>query len=267
MASAGFDGVYVPLLVDDMQEFLDSIPDGDWSGLSVTIPHKEAALRGAGSADVLAQQIGAANTLVRQPDGSLKAYNTDCSAAIHAIERGLVKSLALGDHGASRAMDSSSPLKGRTVVILGAGGAGRAVAFGAIARGARVVVANRTAERAEELVRQLGSDAIGASLASVSAGEVSGDVLVNTTSVGMHPKQDETPIPSEVLGAYKVVFDAVYTPLLTRLLREAAHAGCAVVTGDEMFVGQAADQFRLFTEVEPPVELMRQVVLDSLKKE
>jgi 3-dehydroquinate dehydratase / shikimate dehydrogenase len=255
MGDAGFDGVYVRLLVDDMQVLLDSLRDEwDWAGLSVTIPHKEAALRGAASSDEVAASIGAANTLVRQADGSFKAYNTDWSAAISAIERGM--------DGSGRSEDAtSSPLRNTTVVVVGAGGAGRALAFGALSRGAEVIVANRTVGKAEELAAALGPGARGVALSAVASGEVSGDVLVNTTSVGMHPKDNETPVPASALGKYKVVFDAVYTPLHTRLLKEAASFGCTIVTGDEMFVGQAADQFRLFTGLEPPVELMRQVVL------
>ncbi len=257
MSSLGFEGVYVPLLVDDMATFLETFSSKDWAGFSVTIPHKEAALKGATTADEVATAIGAANTLVRQPDGSLKAYNTDWSAAISAIERGL------GGSGTEDA--GNSPLQGKTVVVVGAGGAGRALAFGAATRGASVIIANRSASRAVELAAQLNPPAKGVSLEEVASREFSGDVLVNTTSVGMHPLEDETPVPASALSGYTLVFDAVYTPLHTRLLREAAAAGCTVVTGDEMFVGQAADQFNLFTGKDAPVELMRKVVLDSLK--
>lgn len=260
MTSIEFKGVYVPLLVDDMATFLKNFHSKDWAGFSVTIPHKEAALKGAATADEVAAAIGAANTLIRQADGTLKAYNTDWLAAISAIERGL---------GGSGIADDAqnSPLEGKTVVVVGAGGAGRALAFGAASRGASVIIANRSASRAIELAAQLNSNppAKGVALEEVASGNVSGDVLVNTTSVGMHPLQDETPVPAAALSGYALVFDAVYTPLQTRLLQEAAAAGCAVVTGDEMFVGQAAHQFRLFTGEEAPVELMRKVVLDSLK--
>ena len=258
MAEINFDGVYVPLLVDDMASFLAAFADDpDWAGLSVTIPHKEAALKAAASSDAVATAIGAANTLIRQQDGTFKAFNTDWMAAISAIERGL------GGSGSEEDAENS-PLKGKTVVVVGAGGAGRAVAFGAASRGAHVVIANRSAARAVDLAAQITPPARGVDLQEVASGAVYGDVLVNTTSVGMHPLEDATPVPASALGAYTLVFDAVYTPLQTRLLREAAHAGCAVVTGDEMFVGQAAAQFELFTGVEGegvPVELMRRVVL------
>ena len=269
MAEANFNGVFVPLLVDDMSRFMSEIePEADWIGLCVTIPHKEAALKCAASSDEVASQIGAANTLVRQPkeDGTFKAYNTDWSAAISAIERGL------GGSGLTEDADMS-PLRGKTVVVVGAGGAGRALGFGAVARGAAsVIIANRTAERAELLAASLNTSrpqsakglAQGVSLSDVASGNVSGNVLVNTTSVGMHPAEGESPVPAEILKHYELVFDAVYTPMETKLLREAKESGCIVVTGEKMFVGQAADQFQLFTGLKAPVQLMTDVVVKSL---
>lgn len=259
LSQVGYDGVYVPLLVDNMETFLNTFNSPDWAGFSVTIPHKEAALRGATEADPVALAIGAANTLVRQPDGGLKAYNSDWSAAIAAIERGL------GGNG-ELAPPEKSPLNGKSVVVLGAGGAGRALAFGAAVQGATVIIANRSVERAQELaeaLRALGYEARGVGIDQVASGAVLGNVLVNTTSVGMHPNGDDTPVPAAALSGYELVFDAVYTPLHTRLLTEAAAAGCAVVTGENMFVGQAAIQFKLFTGEDAPVELMRKVVLGS----
>jgi len=251
MEMVGFDGVYVPLLVDDMEKFLQAFSDPTFAGFSVTIPHKEAALACADTVDPVAASIGAVNTLVRQSDGGLSAYNTDWEAAINAIEE---------------AVGGSEGLKGKTVVVLGAGGAGKAIAFGAAERGAKVIVANRNVERAAKLVKDLeGAEAV--SLEKVARGEVFGDVIANTTSVGMHPMEDDSPVDSEALKNYEVAFDAIYTPMVTRLLREAGEAGCTVVSGLEMFVGQAVKQFEHFTgKAATPevVELMRQVVVDSL---
>lgn len=266
-ADKNIDCVYVPLLVDDMPSFLNTFSGpafkDDWLGFSVTIPHKGAALEGAVEADPVAVQIGAVNTLVRQADGGMKGYNTDWSAAILAIERGLVKG--------GKAGSAEQPLQGKTVVVIGAGGAGKALAFGAASRGAKaIIIANRNKARAEELAASLSaasspSTACSACRLDELASAISGDnlILVNTTSVGMHPHEDETPVPhsTTVLSSYQLVFDAVYTPRYTKLLREAGEAGCLVVTGDEMFVGQAADQFKFFTAMEAPVELMRRIVL------
>jgi 3-dehydroquinate dehydratase/shikimate dehydrogenase len=251
--------VYVPLLVDDLPRFLDAFGRADFHGLSVTIPHKGAALAAADSTDPLAAAIGACNTLVRQPDGTFRGYNTDCSAAISAIERAL-----LAGGGGGSAGGAGSPLAGKRFVVVGAGGAGRALAFGAAAKGARVVVVNRSRQRAEELVAALpAGTAEVAGWEELQAGRVRGDVLGNSTSLGMAPNVEETPVPAAALQGYQLVFDAVYTPLWTRLLRDARDAGCAVVDGLQMFVGQAVDQFELFTGAAAPVEVMREAVLGA----
>lgn len=264
----GFDGVYVPLLVDDLARFLDAFKDyPDFAGFSVTIPHKEAALRLAAEVDPVARQIGAVNTLVRQPDGSFKGYNTDWLAAIQAIERGLLG--ITGGVTAAAAPSSSageSPLKGKTVVVIGAGGAGRALAFGAADRGAKVVIANRNRERADQLAAALGSGvASSCSWDDLAEGRVGGDVLANSTSVGMAPRDTESPVPAHVAAKFKVVFDAVYTPVWTQLLKDAKAGGATPVDGLEMFVGQALEQFRHFTAgQEPPAALMEQTVVEAM---
>ena len=252
-AHVGLDAVYVPLLVHDLPAFLDAFP-AVFTGFSVTIPHKEVALSVCDEIDPVAAEIGAVNTIVRRPiDGRLVGYNTDWSAAIGAIQRALT---------AGKGKESSA-LEGKTVVIIGAGGAGRALAFGASRRaGARVIVANRSFERAQLLAEAVGGQAV--EMDDIISGRVGGDVLVNTTSVGMHPHEDETPVPREHLAAYSLVFDAVYNPMETRLLREAADAGCITVNGVEMFVGQAMEQFELFTGHPSPGEIMRQTVVANL---
>jgi 3-dehydroquinate dehydratase/shikimate dehydrogenase len=255
--------VYVPLLVDELSTFLATFGRQDFHGFSVTIPHKEAALKLADATDPLAASIGACNTLVRQQDGSFRGYNTDCSAAISAIER----TLAGAEASTSGEGGAASPLAGKTFVVVGAGGAGRALAFGAAAKGAKVVIANRNRQRAEQLVAALppGSATV-ADWEELQAGKVKGDVLGNSTSLGMAPNVEESPVPAAALQGYQLVFDAVYTPLWTRLLRDARDAGCLIVDGAQMFVGQAVDQFELFTGQSAPVDVMRDVVLNGPKK-
>ncbi len=129
----------------------------------------------------------------------------------------------------------------------------------------QVLIANRNRARSEQLVAEMGpSVATVVDWEAVLEGNVCGDVLANTTSVGMAPNDDVSPVPAAALGGFAVVFDAVYTPLETKLLKEAAAAGCGTVTGLEMFVGQAAEQFELFTGKPADVELMRTTVLKSL---
>lgn len=219
-------------------------------------PQQEAALKLANEVDPVAKQIGAVNTLIRQADGSWKGYNTDWSASIGAIERQL-KASGKGTPG-------DSPLAGKTFLVIGAGGAGRALAFGAAFRGAKVLITNRSRERADALAAAMGGAATVVDWEAVQRGEVKADVLANSTSLGMAPKTEETPVPKAVIANFGLVFDAVYTPVWTTLLKDAKAAGCEVVDGLQMFVGQAADQFKLFTGAEAPVELMKQTLTDAI---
>jgi shikimate dehydrogenase len=147
------------------------------------------------------------------------------------------------------------------VLLIGAGGAARAVAFGLVARGSKVMVANRTRERAVRLAQELGCDSCALSeLASREA-----DVLINTTSVGMWPNVDETPAPASALRKNMVVFDAVYNPTETRLIREAKAAGCRTIPGIAWFVNQAVAQFELWTGKSAPREIMERVIRKKLQ--
>ncbi|KAK9146826.1 hypothetical protein Sjap_006729 [Stephania japonica] len=249
----GFNGVYVPFLVDDIAKFLKTYSSPDFTGFSCTIPYKEEALKCCDDVDPIAKSIGAVNLIVRRPsDGKLIGYNTDYVGAINAIENGL-----RGLHNLKG--ETGSPLAGKLFVIIGAGGAGKALAYGAKEKGARVVIANRTYG---EILRLLcGGDAL--SLGDLETYHPEGGmILANTTSIGMHPKIDETPLPKHALGAYSLVFDAVYTPKITRLLREAQEVGAATVGGLEMFIGQAYEQYERFTGLPAPKELFREIMSD-----
>ncbi|AES90395.2 3-dehydroquinate dehydratase/shikimate dehydrogenase [Medicago truncatula] len=236
----GFDGVFVFLLVDDLANFLRTYSSTDFVGFSVTIPHKEAALKCCDEVDPVAKSIGDVNCVVRRPtDGKLIGYNTDYVGAISAIEDGL-----RGKHNDSGT--AVSPLDGKLFVVIGAGGAGKALAYGAKEKGARIVIANRTYDRARELADVIGGDALTLNDLDNYHPE-DGMILANTTSIGMQPKVDETPISKHALKFYSLVFDAVYTPKMTRLLKEAEESGATIVTGLEMFIGQAYRQYEHYT--------------------
>ncbi|GER44264.1 shikimate dehydrogenase [Striga asiatica] len=174
----GVNGVFVHLLVDDVRCFFDTYSSPDFAGFSCTIPHKEAALTCCDEVDPVAKSIGAVNCVIRKPnDGKLFGCNTDYIGAISSIESGL----------------QGSPLAGKLFIVIGAGGAGKALAYGAKEKGAKVVIANRTYDRARELADLVGGQAL--SLADLSNFHPEkGMILANTTSIGMHPKVDETPI-------------------------------------------------------------------------
>lgn len=252
MEAEGVDGVYLPLPVEPTYErlaaLLDYISDNAWldfAGLSVTIPHKQNAarwLQGRGKpVSDMARRCGAVNTLVRTSDGWL-GENTDAGGAVDALET--APELANG------------ALDGKTVDILGAGGAARAVAAALLERGCQVTIFNRDRRRAADLASQLGC----ASAPWDKRAAGSGDVLINCTSVGMTPDVGASPVPESRLAPSTVVFDTIYNPARTKLLASAAARGCTIVSGVEMFVGQAARQFTLWHGRSAPLRVLRRAI-------
>ncbi len=241
----GIDAVYLPLRIpaDGLTESLKEFDRIGLSGYSVTIPHKETVLQFCDSLDEETNNIGAANTLYRK-DNKWAATNTDASAALEAIQEGLKKSGGVTD------------LKGRKVLILGAGGAARAVGYALISNGAAVAVTNRSRERGRTLATELGCQFI----SWENRGAESCEILVNCTCVGMHPNLNETPFEQNWLSDSTLVFDTVYNPEQTLLLKYARERGCPTVGGMEMFIRQAGKQFKLFTNAEPPREYMTETL-------
>ena len=267
--NAGFDatghnGVYLPLPIPPEYEHFKATV-GSWldfaplhfRGASVTLPHKQNLLRfvreSGGTIEPLAEQIGAANTLSVHEDGSLSASNTDYAGALDAVCDAI---------GIDRA-----DLAGRRIAVIGAGGAARAVVAGFADCGATITIYNRTLAKAEQLAEAFDSDT--AMVTAAPLDDLPGracDIYVNCTSVGMHPQVDATPVPDPPAGwgADTVVFDTVYNPIDTRLLREARAAGCRTISGVEMFVRQAAAQFEGWTQQTAPVDVFRQALTDRL---
>jgi 3-dehydroquinate dehydratase / shikimate dehydrogenase len=196
--------------------------------------------------DDLVRSIGAANTLCFSAEG-IAASNTDATAAVESLEALLAETeqLAPGDG-----------IGVKTALVLGAGGAARAVAFGLKQRGVEVTIASRTAERAKKVATDVGCKAVD----WTARHRMPHDCVVNATPIGMHPEVDQTPFEKEHLRPYMVVFDTVYNPENTLFIKEARTAGCRVVTGVEMFVRQAAIQFRSWHGVEPPPQVMREAL-------
>ena len=250
LAAAGIDAVYLPFRVpaEQLDEFVWEAGRWPLSGLSVTIPHKEAILRHVTAKDDLVTAIGATNTLTFSGDGVM-AHNTDATAAVESLES------ALREQGAEGLVDVTVV---KNALVLGAGGAARAVAFGLRKRGIEVTVCSRTVERARRIAAEVGCKAID----WTARYKVPYDCIVNATPVGMHPLVNETPFEKDHLRPYMVVFDTVYNPENTLLVKEARASGCRIVTGVDMFVRQAAIQFRLWHGIEPSETVMR----DALKR-
>lgn len=255
-AAAGMNAVYVPLRIepgrDNFFHFLDALlqrPWMDWRGLSVTIPHKENALEYVGQAncDDLARKIGAVNTITVSPGGELRGDNTDYAAALDAL---------CGAMGIAR-----EALAGRTAAVLGAGGAARAIVAALRHYQADVTIYNRTVSRAEALAGEFGAKAAGLD----ALNRVEGEIIINCTPVGMHPKVDASPLENIPPGV-KAAFDTIYNPIETKLLRQARAAGAVALSGLEMFLLQGVKQFEIWTGKQAPRDVMRETVVKCLGK-
>jgi len=242
----GLDYVYVPFQVKmtELGKAINGMRALNIRGLNVTIPHKVAVIRFLDELDSLAEKISAVNTIVND-DGVLKGYNTDATGFLQALlERGVEP-------------------RGKNVVILGAGGASRAISFILAEQGANLVILNRLLELdwAIELagrISQIFGREVGAlelNRENLAEALKKNDVLVNATSVGMNT--DETLGTSELIGSGLVVFDIVYNPTKTRLLRDAEEAGAETINGLDMLLWQGALAFEKWTGVKAPIEVMR----------
>lgn len=248
----GMNAVYVPFQVPrgKLEEFVNAFEPLGIGGFSVTIPHKEPAVDLAKHASLEVSLVKAANTLVRKEEG-FYAYNTD----YHAARESLLHNLPSLPDGTRQ-----DALEGKPVLILGAGGVARAVAQSLHQEKALVTIANRTESRAKKLAEEVGCRYT----EWEARHNVLSDVLINCTSVGMHPQVDEIPIHPSYLHESLMVFDTVYIPESTMLIKAARDRGCHVLTGVDMFVRQAALQFKLFTGQEAPLKLMNAVVRRAL---
>jgi 3-dehydroquinate dehydratase/shikimate dehydrogenase len=250
---------YSPLLVEGGQRgfdsFLHNVLLRKWlkfGGFSVTIPHKRNALNyvqaSGGFVEPLAAKIGAANTLIIGAEGKLSAYNTDYAGALDAITSGM--GIAQSD------------LAALPVAVVGAGGVARAIVAGLADAGAKISIYNRTVKRAERLADEFGCEFAGLDdLPGLDA-----KLLINCTSIGMHPNVDVTPVPAEYLSKDMAVFDTVYNPAKTLLLKQAKRKRARTIDGISMFVNQAMVQFKIFTGEDGNPELMRETVVDSLAR-
>jgi shikimate dehydrogenase len=214
--------------------------------MSVTIPHKEHAARWLEEQGYplgeIARRCGAVNTLVRTPEGGWRGENTDALGVIRALTRGLEQ--------------RGEALAGSTVDVLGAGGVARAAVAALVDRGCHVTVYNRRKGRAEALAQSL--RCAWQPWGRRTAG--SGRILVNCTSVGMQPDTDATPIAAQRLRPETLVFDTIYNPAETRLLRAARDRGCQTISGVELFIAQASEQFTLWHQRPAPEETMRRAL-------
>lgn len=239
----GLNMLYLPFRVpkEYLEDFIKICPEMGVVGLSVTIPHKEHCLKCINVLDDNVAGIRAANTIVFK-DINVFGFNTDCTAALKSLQRSI-----------DQKFPEEECFSGRRVLILGAGGTARAIAFGLVRKGALVFICARDYKKSNTLAQALNCKSI--DWAARSNFETS--VLINCTPVGMFPNMDETPFDGEWFNKQTIVFDAVYNPEQTLFIKQAREAGCSTITGVEMFVRQAAEQFELFTGTKPNLKTIR----------
>jgi 3-dehydroquinate dehydratase/shikimate dehydrogenase len=256
----GFPGVYlrfdVPGDYASFERFVDWLrcfPDA--LGVSVTIPHKSNAIQyvnnNKGKLDGLAEHIGAVNTLKFYPDGTAAGINSDHLGFITALVEGAGLLL--------------EKLEGKRVAVLGAGGVSRAIVAAMKKYGANIIIYNRTAKRAAELAKDFKCDC----RPWDERNQLEADIVINGTSIGMWPNDDESPLDASAIKPGMIVFDTVYNPLETKLLRLAGDAKAKTVDGLSMLVYQAYEQIEFWTDnkfnVHDCIQTMRNVALESLK--
>ncbi len=235
------NAVYLALHARSLKDLLACVQDIPIRGLSITMPYKQEILGALENSDPLTRQIGACNTVVRAADGKLYGFNTDVAGVIVPLEQRM-------------------SLAGARVLIVGAGGVARAAAFGLKSKGAEVFLTNRTAEKGQTLARQ-------AKIKYMKRPDVAKqqfDVIINATPVGMNNSK-QAPLEEKELNT-KYVFDLVYTPAETKLMKMARAKNIQVIPGLEMFVQQGARQFEIWTGKPSPVAEMAYVVTKALER-
>lgn len=223
--------------IEHIADFLKGVKTMGIRGVSCTMPHKLIVMEYLDILDETAKTIGAVNTIVNEK-GRLKGYNTDWLGVITPLEK-------------------LTSLSGKKVAVLGAGGAARAIIYGLTKKDAKVTIYNRTKEKAEALAMEFGCNV---ALLTDTKKLAASDIIINATSVGMKPHENQTPIDTKSIQKNQIVFDAIYTPFETKLLKEAKKHGAKTIPGIEMLLYQGIAQFELYTGKNAPEDIMRKVL-------
>ena len=239
------------ILPSELKKAILGFKKSNVKGINVTIPHKEKILNYIDELDPLSKQIGAVNT-IKNEGGVLLGRNTDALGAKQAL------------------FDAGFKIEGKKALILGAGGAARAISFALSEEIDEIFIVNRTEERAIKLANELqektkikasGMEMNGKTLRTLIS---SVDILINTTPIGMYPKIDTSPISKDLLHENLFIFDIIYNPLQTRLLKDAKKVGSKTLNGLDMFINQGALAFEWWTSKKPNVKLMKEKIIEQL---
>lgn len=240
------------ILPSNLKLAVDGIKTFDIKGINITIPFKQRIMEYLDEVDPLAQEIGAVNT-IKNDRGYLSSRNTDAEGAKKAL------------------LDAGYKVSGKNILLLGAGGAARALAFIMAKDSNKIVIVNRTEKRAEKLAneikRKFGIKIEGKNISNRVLKEESenADILINTTPLGMYPNVEKSPISAEFLHEDLLVFDVVYNPLKTKLMKDAKNKGCNTLGGLDMLVNQGALAFEWWTNRKPNIELMKNKIIEVLR--
>lgn len=237
------NAVYLPLQTSRLSDLLSLIREVPVHGISVTMPFKQDIIQHLEKTDPLSEKIGACNTVVRAQDGKLYGFNTDVGAITRPLEKRL-------------------QLRKAKVLVVGAGGAGRAAVFGLVEKGAEVFILNRTPQTAQKLARE----AKAKTARRDQLPKTNFDVIINATPVGMRGTKSHSPLEPKEINA-RIVFDLVYNPIETPFILSAREKGIPVITGVEMFIHQGARQFEIWTGKPAPEEEMLRVVFHALRQQ
>jgi len=251
----GLNFVYVAFTVtaNELKDAMLGAKSLGLRGLNVTMPHKNAVIDYLDFVDSTAEKIGAVNTILNNR-GKLTGYNTDGSGTMIALQ------------------ENGVDIEEKKMVLLGAGGAAKAIAYKAAQDVDELVILNRTEDKAKELTNMLSNTfdskiTSGTLSLSVLKAELeNADILINATSVGMHPDIESSPVPSDLLHSRLCVMDIIYNPLTTKLLNDAKSVGATAISGLEMLIYQGAVAFEIWTTFPAPVEVMRNAALNALEK-
>lgn len=240
------NAVYLAFKVTDIKRAIESIRDLNMKGVSITIPHKIDAMNYCDEIDPLAQEIGSINTIINT-EGKLKGYNTDGYGAYLSL------------------INEDITIKNKKILILGNGGSARAIAFTLKNEGGFPIICGRNAEKAQALAHDMGTKDF-TTFSQLTINYMKDiHIIINTTPIGMAPQEEVSPINEDLFNESHIVFDIIYSPHNTVLLKNAEKKNCTIVHGINMLINQAIKQFDIWTNVKPPVEDLLNLVQKHLK--
>lgn len=242
----GIDDSYVYIASNvkknHLPHFIQGVKAMGIRGVSCTIPHKVEVMKHLDQIDETAKIIGAVNTIVND-QGVLKGYNTDWLGIVNSLEK-------------------ITPIKNKKIALLGAGGTARAVAYGITEKRGKLTVFNRTIEKAQRLSKIFGCEALPLNKLHQIKDM---DIIINATSVGLTPHENESILPKKIINKNHIVFDCIYNPYETLLLKHAKEQGAIRIHGTEMLLHQGLAQFKLYTGTSAPEDLLRTILLQNIQ--